>query len=121
MTFWPITVEDPNQLGFEELQSEQPPYPSLQERLRKKYAGRTLTFLELLNDDYPHDIWVEKQYRAALKDMEKAEPPGVEITRAKPVTPKTGLPAKGLDHPDTLRFPGPRSQSGKGAYTGAHL
>jgi three-Cys-motif partner protein len=104
MTFWPITVEDPNQLGFEELQREQAPYPSLQKRLRKKYAGRSLTFLELLNHDYPHDIWVETQYRAALKAMEQQEPPGVEIRRQEPTT-RTGRVSTALKHPDTLIFP----------------
>lgn len=104
MTFWPVTVEDPNQLGFEQLQREQPPYMYLQKRLGEKYAGQTLTFLDLLNDDYPHDIWVETQYRAALNAMEATDPPSVEIARegrthgGKPRT-------RGVKHEDRLTFP----------------
>jgi hypothetical protein len=104
MTFWPITVEDPNQLGFAELESEQAPFPTLQGRLRKRYAGRTLTFLDLLNDDYPHDLWVEGKYRSALKAMEKHSPPRVEIVRQEPKT-ATGRPSTRLTYPDTLIFP----------------
>jgi three-Cys-motif partner protein len=103
MTFWPVTVEDPNQLGFEELQSEQPPYPSLQKRLCEKYAGQSMTFVELLNDDYPHDIWVETQYRAALKAMETADPACVEITR-EGLTDSGRPRTRGVKHEDGLTF-----------------
>jgi three-Cys-motif partner protein len=38
MTFWPITVEDPNQIGFAELERESEPYPTLQKRLTSRYV-----------------------------------------------------------------------------------
>jgi three-Cys-motif partner protein len=104
MTFWPVTVEDPKQIGFNELETEAAPHPSLQRRLAQKYAGRDLTFLDLLNDDYPYDVWVEKHYRAALKRMENESPPRVEIIRQKPLTDK-GRPATRLTYPDRLVFP----------------
>lgn len=104
MTFWPITVDDPNQLRFDELRNEQPPYPTLQQRLREKYASRSLTFVDLLNDDYPEDVWVEKQYRAALKAMEGAKPPGIAIER-KGLTQSRKPRTTGVKYPDVLTFP----------------
>ena len=46
MTFWPVTMKDPEQLELEI--GEGKPYPTLQEHLHPKYTGRTLTFEELL-------------------------------------------------------------------------
>jgi three-Cys-motif partner protein len=104
MTFWPVTVEDPNQLKFEAAQSEQDPYPTLQKRRSEKYAGRSLTFLNLLNDDYPEDIWVEKQYRGALNTLERATGSGVTIRR-KGRTPSGKPRTHGVKYEDELTFP----------------
>jgi hypothetical protein len=101
MTFWPITMRPPDQL---ELDVEEPaPYPRLQDHLAKEYAGRTLTFVDLLNEDYPEGLWVEKKYRAALKAMEKGDDPRVTMTRRGKT--KTGRDRTGLDYDDTIAFP----------------
>jgi three-Cys-motif partner protein len=102
MTFWPVTVKDPDQLELEV--GEGKPYPTLQQHLREAYGGRTLTFEQLLNDDYPSgDAWVEPHYRAAVKGMAEGEDPGVIINRKDPLTP-TGRPATGLKWPYTITF-----------------
>lgn len=101
MTFWPVTTRPPDQLTLEV--DEQEPYPTLQERLREKYADKTLTFRELLNDDYPHATWVEKQYRAALNAMAAADPPQVVVRRDR--LTKSRKPAtRGIKLEDTLVF-----------------
>jgi three-Cys-motif partner protein len=65
MTFWPVTVRDPNQLELEV--SEEAPHPTLQKYLSETYSGQTMAFEELLNVDYPRDnAWVETHYRAAV-------------------------------------------------------
>jgi three-Cys-motif partner protein len=104
MTFFPITLRPTDQLGLDV--AEQPPFPTLQRYLLQKYAGRTLTFVELLNDDYPAGhAWVEPQYKKALKQMETQDQPPVEIRRVKPKT-ATGKPARTLELRDTLVFSG---------------
>jgi three-Cys-motif partner protein len=102
MTFWPVTVRPPDQMALEV--SEADPFPTLQRRLTDEYGGRALTFLELLNEDYPNGAWIEKEYRSAIKAMELASPPAVKIDRAKPMTP-TGKKATGLTLEDTVAFP----------------
>jgi three-Cys-motif partner protein len=101
MTFWPVTVRPPDQLSLEV--GETKPFPMLQVRLLEKYAGRTLTFLELLNDDYPHGAWTEPNYRWALDGLEKQDPPRVTITRHG--LTDSGKPrTRGIKHPDTIMF-----------------
>ena len=103
MTFFPITLRPKDQLGLDV--DEAAPFPSLQTYLGEKYAGRSMTFVELLNDDYPvGHSWVEPQYKKALKAMAADDPPGVEIQRVEPTT-KTGKPSRRLDYEDTLVFP----------------
>jgi hypothetical protein len=97
MTFWPVTVRPRDQLELEVAEAE--PFATLQARLREKYAGQSLTFLELLNDDYPDGVWVEKQYRAALNGMAGAEPSDV-VVMTRGGKPATG----GIQHPDRLEF-----------------
>jgi three-Cys-motif partner protein len=101
MTFWPVTLRPPEQIELEV--SETAPYPSLQRRLAEKYAGRNLTFVELLNEDYPDGTWVEKEYRAAVKEMAAADPPQATIERVVAAT-RTGRPATGLGLADTVTF-----------------
>jgi hypothetical protein len=102
MTFWPVTVRPPDQMALEV--SESDPFPTLQKRITDEYGGRTLTFLELLNEDYPNGVWIEKQYRSAIKAMARADPPTVKIDRANPTTP-TGRKATGLSPKDNVSFP----------------
>jgi three-Cys-motif partner protein len=102
MTFFPITLRPLDQLGLDV--AEKAPYPALQAWLTKKYAGRQLKFVDLLNDDYPEGHgWVEKHYRGAIKAMEMTAPSLAKIGRLKPTT-KTGRPAKSLTYQDTVRF-----------------
>ena len=97
-----LTVRPPDQLELEVAEAK--PYPTLQARLREKYAGRTLTFLELLNDEYPDGVWLEPEYRAALVAMEASEPRQVSVVRNR-VT-DSGKPAtRGIQWPDALSFP----------------
>ena len=67
MTFWPVTVRPRDQLALEV--EEPAPYPSLQRQLMEKYAGKRMTFVELLNRDYPDGTWIETHYRDAVKDL----------------------------------------------------
>jgi three-Cys-motif partner protein len=103
MTFWPVTLRPPDQIALEV--AETAPYPTLQQRLAERYEGQTLTFVELLNDDYPDGAWVEKEYRAAIKAMAEAEEPRARIERVEPKT-RTGRAARGLKLEDSVRFPG---------------
>ena len=79
MTFWPITVRPKDQLALDVREGK--PWPSLQQQLLDQYAGRSLTFEELLNEDYPKGVWVEPQYRAAILDLEKTEGMSVSVGR----------------------------------------
>jgi hypothetical protein len=101
MSFYPVTLRPPDQLELEV--AESPPYPSLQAWLRSTYGGRTMSFVDLLNEDYGNGAWLEADYRAAVKAMEKADPPLAAIKRAEPVT-RTGKPSTALNYPDTITF-----------------
>jgi hypothetical protein len=101
MSFFPVTVRPPDQLELDV--AEPAPFPSLQSWLSSTYKGRTMTFVELLNEDYGNGIWLEPEYRKAVKAMESAEPPAVAITRAEPLT-KTGKPSTALNYPDSITF-----------------
>jgi three-Cys-motif partner protein len=98
MTFWPVTVRPPAQLALDT--AEQPPFPSLQRHLAEVYLGRTITFEDLLNTDYPEGLWLEPDYRAAVLDMSKRNE--IEITRRR--TTRSGRPPRGLQEPDEIRF-----------------
>jgi three-Cys-motif partner protein len=69
MTFWPVTVRDPDQIALDV--AEPTPYRTLQQHLLATYAGRALSFEDLLNEDYPLGVWVESHYRAAIADLAK--------------------------------------------------
>lgn len=105
MTFFPITLRPTDQLGFDV--SEPPPFPTLQHYLSETYAGRTMTFVELLNADYPmgHN-WVVGQYSKALQAMEKADPPAATISRVDPLTSR-GKPTRAIKEGDTVAFSSP--------------
>jgi three-Cys-motif partner protein len=101
MTFWPVTVRPPNQLAIEV--TEDAPFPSLQKRLRDRYAERELSFLDLINDDYPDGLWLEPDYRAAIQAMASADEPFVRITRDRKTA--SGRPAtRGLKETDRVKF-----------------
>jgi three-Cys-motif partner protein len=102
MTFFPITLRPQDQfsLGVE----EEPPYPSLQKHLREKYTGRSLSFRDLLNDDYPlGHPWLEGEYKQALKAMAKVDPQEVSLNRHGRKT-KTGREPTGIGESDTATF-----------------
>jgi three-Cys-motif partner protein len=99
MTFWPVTVRPRAQLALDT--TEQPPYPELQKHLLSAYAGRRMTFEELLNLDYPEGLWLEPHYRAALKELHSREA-GARIHRDRK-TPK-GRVATGLVLADEVEF-----------------
>jgi len=101
MTFWPVTVRDPNQIELEV--GEQKPYPSLIRRLHEEYAGQSMTFEELINRDYPHGTWLDGAYKEALKAMAKEEPPVVTIDRHGRKT-STGKEPTGINEDDGLTF-----------------
>jgi hypothetical protein len=60
-----------------------------------------MTFEELLNLDYPEGLWLEPQYRTALKDLDSSEG-GARIYRDRK-TPK-GRVATGLELDDEIEF-----------------
>jgi len=85
--------------------TDQAPFPSLQRYLREKYAGQSLTFVALLNDDYPvGHSWIEPDYKKALKAME-AQGQGFEIRRDEPLTPG-GKQTTAIKYADRLVFSG---------------
>jgi three-Cys-motif partner protein len=103
MTFYPITLRPQDQFALDV--SEEPPFPSLQQHLSERYAGETISFLDLLNVDYPvGHSWLEGEYKKALKAMFKESPPRVEIDRQGRKT-ETGREPTGLEHVDLLHFP----------------
>lgn len=99
MTFWPVTVRPPNQLALE--LAEPAPFPTLPKHLTKKYAGRTMTFLEIISDDYADGLWLEPDYRAAIQAMAQADEPSTTIARDR--TTPSGKPAtRGLKEEDKV-------------------
>jgi three-Cys-motif partner protein len=103
MTFWPVTVRPRDQLALEF--DEEKPFPLLQKHLRGKYAGRSLTLLELINDDYTDGVWLEPEYRAAVGAMEAAEDgeSQVAVTRNS-LTASGKSRTRGIKAEDTIRF-----------------
>ena len=101
MTFWPITVRDPNQIEMDVAESK--PYPSLQDHLTATYAGQKLAFVDLLNADYNSGVWLEPEYRAALNGMAQEHPARVEVERHG-LTDSGKARARGIKLEDTLVF-----------------
>jgi len=103
MTFWPVTVRPPDQLALDV--DEDKPYPSLQEHLIEKYSGRQLSFLELLNDDYPDGVWLEPAYRSALGALERPDEgePTVAVTRER-LTATGRTATRGFKYSDEIVF-----------------
>jgi hypothetical protein len=62
-----------------------------------------MTFVELLNDDYPDGVWIEKQYRSALNALAADEVRDVQITRTR-MTDKGKPATRGIQYPDSLEF-----------------
>jgi three-Cys-motif partner protein len=105
MTFWPITLRDPRQIELDVAESK--PYPSLQNHLGQTYGGKSMSFVELLNSDYPDGgAWLEPQYREAVKYMSKQDSPLAAIDYGTRLTP-TGRTPTGLDYPDQITFASP--------------
>jgi three-Cys-motif partner protein len=98
MTFWPVTVRPPDQLALDV--AEPSPYPSLQRHLADTYRGRTMTFEDVLNTDYPEGLWLESEYRAALRDMAGRNEVVIERTRSTP----SGRAPSGIQEPDEITF-----------------
>jgi hypothetical protein len=100
MTFWPITVRPKDQLALDV--SEGKPWPSLRQHLLDRYQRCSLTFEELLNQDYPDGVWVEPQYRAAILDLERTDGARVWVTRGR--TTPSGRAPSGLKYSDVVKF-----------------
>lgn len=105
MTFFPITLRPPDQLGFDV--SESAPFPGLQRYLSETYGGKSMRFVDLLNTDYPLGLsWIASDYSRALQAMERAEPPTATVTRVKPLTDK-GKPTRAIKDGDTILLAAP--------------
>jgi three-Cys-motif partner protein len=98
MTFWPVTRRDPNQIVLDVAEEE--PYPGLQRHLEERFSGRTLSFVALMNEDYPESLWVEGHYRKAILGLEKLDRVNIDRNRT---TPTKRAPS-GLQEPDLLTF-----------------
>jgi three-Cys-motif partner protein len=98
MTFWPVTRRNPHQIELDVKEAE--PYPSLQAHLEETYTDRTLSFVDLMNEDYPESLWVEGNYRKAILALEKLG--RVKIDRDR-TTPSNRKPS-GLQDSDRLTF-----------------
>jgi len=109
MTFFPITLRPKDQLGLDV--AETSPYPTLQAHLSRTYSGRTLNFVDLLNEDYPRGrVWIEGQYSKALQSMERGEPPTATVDRVKPLT-QTGQKTRAIGDRDKITFYVPAAQT----------
>jgi hypothetical protein len=95
-----ITLRPKNQLALDVSEGE--PWPSLQRHLLDGYGSRSLTFEELLNEDYPKGVWVEKQYRAAILDLERTDSAPVAVERGR--TTASGRAPRGLKLGDVVKF-----------------
>ena len=71
-------------------------------RPTSEYARSSLTFEDLLNEDYPKGIWVEPQYRRAILDLEQTE--GVPLWVVRGRTTPSGRAPRGLKLGDVVRF-----------------
>ncbi|HET8639235.1 MAG TPA: three-Cys-motif partner protein TcmP, partial [Solirubrobacterales bacterium] len=98
MTFWPVTKRDPNQIEIDVAEEE--PYPSLQQHLEERYSGQTLSFVDVMNKDYPEGAWVESHYRKAIMALEKADRVMIERNRSTPTNRKPS----GVKEPDQITF-----------------
>lgn len=98
MTFWPVTRREPNQIELDVKEAE--PYPSLQQHLEERFSDRAVSFVELMNEDYPESLWVEGHYRKAILALEKLG--RVEIERNR-TTPSKRKPS-GVQDADVLTF-----------------
>jgi three-Cys-motif partner protein len=98
MTFWPVSVRNPDQLALDT--GEQPPFPRLQEHLVDLYAGQSIKFEDLLNQDYGTGFWIETEYRTAILDMDKRNEVDIKRVRQTP----SGQKPFGLKLEDTVRF-----------------
>ena len=100
MTFWPITLRPKDQLAIDVSEGE--PWPSLQKHLLETYQGRSLTFEELLNEDYPRGWWIEKHYRSAILDLEGRDDASSSVRRER--TTPSGRAPRGLKLSDIVEF-----------------
>src|SRR5262249_10718901 len=100
MTFWPITVRPKDQLALDVREGE--PWLSLQKHLQDAYGGRSMSFEDLLNEDYPKGVWVEKQYRSAILNLERTEGVPVWVVRGR--TTPSGRAPSGLKLADVVKF-----------------
>lgn len=98
MTFWPVTRRDPNQIELDVKEAE--PYPSLQLHLEERFGGRAVSFVDLMNEDYPESLWVEGHYRKAILELERQGRAEIERNRT---TPSNRKPS-GLQHADVVTF-----------------
>ncbi len=98
MTFWPVTRRDPNQIEMDVKEEE--PYPSLQQHLETRFAGRSLSFVDLMNEDYPEGLWVESNYRKAILALEQTDRLKIDRNRS---TPSNRRPS-GLKEEDVVSF-----------------
>jgi hypothetical protein len=98
MTFWPVTRRDPNQIEMDVKEEE--PYPSLQRHLETRFSGQTLSFVELMDKDYPEGLSVESNYRKAIVALEQAGRVTIERNRSTPTSRKPS----GLKDPDEVTF-----------------
>jgi hypothetical protein len=74
----------------------------LQDHLRTRFSGQTLTFGALIDEGYPDGTWLEGHYREAIKALERS-PAGLAVNRVG-LTP-TGRPRTSLIDSDTITFP----------------
>jgi three-Cys-motif partner protein len=100
MSFWPITVRPKDQLALDVREGK--PWPSLQEHVLDRYEHRSLTFEELLNENYPEGVWVEPQYRAAILDLERQEDVQLSVERNR--TTPSGRAPRGIKLADVVTF-----------------
>jgi three-Cys-motif partner protein len=100
MIFRPVTLAAPLQGAFDV--AEQAPYPTLQSHLLQRFSGLTISFQQLIDDDYPGGTWLEGQYKEAIKALEKSSS---RVAVDRQGLTRTGRTRTGLDDDDSITFP----------------
>jgi hypothetical protein len=87
---------DERKFGKDQMRLEEFSMPEFQQFLLKRFAGKTTSFWDIMEETYTETPYIEKHYRSALKDLRDRK-----LVGFKPIKPR---PKGGLDYPDKLVF-----------------
>ena len=87
---------DERKFGKDQMRLDEFKTPEFQQFLLKRFAGKTISFWDIMEETYTETPYIEKHYRSALKDLRDRN-----IVGFKPIKPR---PRGGLDYSDKLVF-----------------